>query len=153
MKKTEMATILAKLDELAKQLHNEAQRVQEIRDDIENSGGKKRESRRSGQREKYRLEVTFPGEPNIKGKQAAQVFVEAISKMDIEEVAKLRIMAIERDEILLVSRRPDFERQEHYKQCGRYYIYTTNNTLKKIEYLEEISKRLKIDMKAKRVPV
>ena len=153
MKKTEMATILAKLDELAKQLHNEAQRVQEIRDDIESSGGKKRESRRSGQRENYRLEVTFPGEPTIKRKYAVQVFVEAIGKMDVKRVAELGIIAVKTDETPLVSSHPNPKRQRSYKPCGGYYIYTNNSTDEKVGYLEEISERLKIDMKAKEVPV
>ena len=99
------------------------------------------------------LEVTFPGEPTIKRKFAVQVFVEAIGKMDVKRVAELGIMAVEKDKVLLVSSHPDPKRQKLYKQCGNYYIYKRHSTNKKVEHLEEISKRLKIDMKAKKVPV
>ena len=120
---------------------------------LRGSGRKRRESRRSGQRKKYRLEVTFPWGTIIKGERGDQVFIKAIEEMDFKEVAELGIMAVKTDDTPLVSSHlPTPKRQEYYKQRGRYYIYTNNSTDEKMKYLEEISKRLKINMKVKSVP-
>ena len=144
MKKSEL---LVKLDELARRLRDEAKQVEKMRRDYSPSK-KRRESKQYGP-----LEVTFPGEPSIKRKHAVQVFVEAIEKMDVKEVEELGIVAVKKDKILLVSSHPNPKRpRSRYKPCGGYYIYTNNSTDEKVEYLEEISKRLKIDMKIKRVP-
>ncbi len=151
MKKVEL---LIKLDELARRLRDEAKQVEKMRRDYESPSAKKHESRRSGQRKKYRLEVTFPWGTIIKGERGDQVFIKAIEEMDFKEVAELEIMAVKTDGTPLVSSHlPTPKRQEYYKQRGRYYIYTNNSTDEKMKYLEEISKRLKINMKVKSVPV
>jgi hypothetical protein len=73
---------------------------------------------------------------------AANTFVEALRLFNLDYVARLEKIA---NKHLLVSKTK--YREDNIHQCGNWYIDTLSNTIQKKNFLEEISKELKIPIR------
>jgi hypothetical protein len=73
---------------------------------------------------------------------SANTFVEALRLFNLDHVARLEKIA---NKHLLVSKTK--YREDNIHQCGNWYIDTLSNTIQKKNFLEEISKELKIPIR------
>ncbi len=92
------------------------------------------------------LVVTFPDGTEISNRFAYQTLCDTIQKIGAVEVMQL---GIRQSGIDLVSRKEDDYYQQH-KIKGGYFVLTHSSTELKKNHIEEISKKLKLNIKVKK---
>ena len=99
-----------------------------------------------GKSPRTNLIVTFPDGTEINNRYAYQTLCDVIDRVGAERVAAL---GIRQSGIDLVSKTEDDFYQQH-KINGGYFVITHSSTETKKNHIEEISKRLKLNLKVEK---
>jgi len=88
-----------------------------------------------------KISVTFPDGTVINCKKVVDTFLEAIKRISPERVLPLNVI---RDKVNIVS---DREVNDRYKNVGKYWVNGHSSTKDKINMLNEINKKLNLNLK------